>query len=97
MKVGDKVRIINISGLRNDVTLGEIGIIVKIDEIDSSIPYLLNISNNKIQWAKEFHIELITPSYYSFFKFLHPNMEETTCKELFDKIIKEYESNSGVE
>lgn len=98
MKIGDKVRIIDEE--HHAFKIGDEGVILNIyyhDEYTSC-----NIGKvkgkNFPQSLKDHQFELIleTHSYYSFFRFLHPNMEESNCKELFDKIIKEYESSDSI-
>lgn len=95
MKVGDVVRIINLEYLEESYY--NIGDLVQINYIKeprntSFFKYKIYDKHDTEWWLGDWNFEKLNDT-EEFFNFLHPNMEMTYRKELFDKLYKQFKQD----
>lgn len=93
MKVGDVVRIVNTNELK-DVPI-EVGNTFLINYIDGVEPCIQILINEETWWIYSENVVLDKfNETEEFFNFLHPNIEITYRKELFDKLYKQFKQET---
>lgn len=100
MKVGDVVEIINLKGIENLFTIGEFVTITYTEpELEYKGVYKYKTYDKKGNdwWLSDENIRIVKTNLEEteeFFNFLHPNMEITYRKELFDKLYKQFKQET---